>query len=154
MIRIKKSETADTRSCDSANVTKEQLRSSSVQHMTDVWHGMTFFRAMLKLAAIGHDEDKITDLDGFYRDFIEGSDGFTDKEWYQKHIKLNRHHLMQEGGVPLNVNLTDVLDMIVDCVMAGMARTGEVYPLALPPELLQEAFDNTVKLLKENVVVE
>jgi hypothetical protein len=38
--------------------------------------------------------------------------------------------------------------------MAGMARSGSVYPLSLPPELLERAFQNTVSLLKENVRVE
>lgn len=38
--------------------------------------------------------------------------------------------------------------------MAGMARTGEVYPLNLPPELLATAFQNTVDLLKRSIVVE
>ena len=44
--------------------------------------------------------------------------------------------------------------MIADCVMAGMARSGSVYPLNIKPEVLQTAFENTVKLLKENVTVE
>lgn len=42
---------------------------------------------------------------------------------------------------------------IENCVMAGMARSGEVYPLELPDELLQRAFQNTVELLKSNVEV-
>jgi len=36
MIVIRKSETADTRTCDFANVTKETLLKSSVQHIGDV----------------------------------------------------------------------------------------------------------------------
>lgn len=43
--------------------------------------------------------------------------------------------------------------MIADCVMAGMARSGSVYALNLNPEVLRKAFDNTVDLLKANVVV-
>ena len=38
--------------------------------------------------------------------------------------------------------------------MAGMARSGSVYPLKLPPELLERAFQNTVERLKSQVVVE
>jgi len=38
-------------------------------------------------------------------------------------------------------------------VMAGMARSGSVYPLELPPELLARAFQNTVALLTAAVVV-
>jgi hypothetical protein len=44
--------------------------------------------------------------------------------------------------------------MIVDCVMAGMARSGSVYDLKLPPEVLEKAFQNTVELLKSQVVVD
>jgi len=37
--------------------------------------------------------------------------------------------------------------------MAGMARSGSVYPLQLSPELLERAFQNTVEMLKREVVV-
>ena len=72
----------------------------------------------------------------------------------ERHQKLNRHHLTQDDGIPADVSLIDVLDFIADCVMAGMARSGSVYPLVLPPELLERAFQNTVALLKAEVVVE
>ena len=62
--------------------------------------------------------------------------------------------VVQDDGVPADVNLIDVLDFISDCVMAGMARSGSVYPLKLSPELLERAFQNTVELLKANVSVE
>jgi RecG-like helicase len=44
--------------------------------------------------------------------------------------------------------------LIADCVMAGMARSGSVYPLELPTDVLVRAFQNTVELLKSKVVVE
>ena len=47
----------------------------------------------------------------------------------------------------------DVIEHVVDCVMAGMARSGSVYDLDLPDELLQRALKNTVELLKANVQV-
>jgi len=43
--------------------------------------------------------------------------------------------------------------MITDCVMAGMGRTGSVYPLNINPQVLMNAFQNTVELLKSQVVV-
>ena len=55
--------------------------------------------------------------------------------------------------MPDDVNLIDVLDWIADCVMAGMARSGNVYPLAVPPEVLARAVANTVEMLKAEVVV-
>jgi len=106
---------------------------------------------LLSEAARVHDHDKISDIDGFHRDFVTG---FTQTEWWDNHRKVNRHHLLNEDGIPADVNLIDVLDMIADCVMAGMARSGSVYALNLNPEVLRKAFDNTVELLKSQVVVE
>jgi hypothetical protein len=57
-------------------------------------------------------------------------------------------------GVPKDVNLIDVLELIADCVMAGMARSGSVYPFNVDTEVLKRAFDNTAELLKSQVVVE
>ena len=79
--------------------------------------------------------------------------GFKQTGWWDRHRKLNRHHLTKDDGIPHDVNLIDVLDFIADCVMAGMARSGSVYPLQLSPELLERAFQNTVELLKGNVTV-
>jgi hypothetical protein len=151
MIVIQKSATADTRTCDYANVTKEQLLASSHQHIDDIGKGMDFFRDRLAEAAYRHDADKISDIDGFHRDFLTG---FKETAWWDNHRKIARHHLLTDDGVPADVNLVDVLDMIVDCVMAGMGRSGSVYPLEIKPEVLKAAFDNTVELLKSKVVVE
>lgn len=150
MIRIEKSETADTRTCDYANVTKETLLASSKQHIRDVREAHQLFSRLIAQAMLEHDTDKITDIDGFHADFLTG---FQRTEWWDRHRALNRHHLTQEDGIPADVNLIDVLDFIADCVMAGMARSGSVYPLALSPELLERAFQNTVALLKSHVVV-
>lgn len=151
MIKITPSPTANTRTCDYANVSKETLLESSKQHIGDVSKALVFFRAMLFQASHNHDPDKITDIDGFHRDFITG---FAQTTWWDAHRRLNRHHLTQDDGIPDDVNLIDVLDFIADCVMAGMARSGSVYPLALPPELLERAFQNTVTLLTQQVTVE
>lgn len=151
MIVIHPSPTADTRTCDWSKVTKEQLLESSVQHIGDIRAGLMFFAQKLFEQSVAHDHDKISDIDGFHADFRTG---FAQKGWWDKHRMVNRHHLTAEDGIPMDVNLIDVLDFIVDCVMAGMARSGSVYPLALPPELLEKAFQNTVTLLKANVRLE
>ena len=150
MITISKSPTADTRTCDYANVTKDTLLASSRQHIRDVREAHQFFSRKIAEALLAHDTDKITDIDGFHADFLTG---FTRTDWWGRHRALNRHHLQQEDGIPADVNLIDVLDFIADCVMAGMARSGSVYPLHLPPELLERAFQNTVELLKAQVQV-
>ena len=152
MIEIKESKTADTRTCDVTKVTKEQLKQSSAQHIGDVTNGIFFFVRMLCDAALFHDFDKVSDegLDAFYKDFKRN---FETTDWWDNHRRVNRHHLLQADGVPDDVNLIDVIEMIVDCVMAGMARSGDVYPLDIDLKVLQKAFENTAKLLKENVTV-
>ncbi len=151
MIQIKQSPTADTRTCDFANVTKDILYASSEQHIRDVQDGIGFFMRKLDDASIRHDFDKLTDIDTFHADFVTG---FKQTLWWDTHRRINRHHLTIADGVRDDVNLIDVLDFIVDCVMAGMARSGSVYKLELSPELLEKAFQNTVELLKREVVVE
>jgi hypothetical protein len=148
MIEIKKSPTADTRTCDFKNTTKETLLESSQQHISDVKKAIELFIAVMTLAAFGHDYDKLTEIDWFHRDFLTG---FKETGWWDNHRKIHRHHLNYSDGVPSNVNLLDVLEYIADCVMAGMARSGEVYDVVLSDEVLQRAFKNTVELLKSKV---
>ncbi len=151
MIHIKRSPTADTRTCDYTQVSKDTLLESSRQHISDVRSALVFFMSKITAASARHDHDKITDIDGFHADFLTG---FKETGWWDRHRRLNRHHLTMADGIPDDVNLIDVLDFIADCVMAGMARSGEVYPLQLPPELLERAFQNTVAQLKREVTVD
>lgn len=151
MIKIKKSKTADTRTCDYANVSIETLANSSIQHINDVRQSLSFFNDKLRQLAEVHDFDKISDIRSFHEDFITG---FKQTGWWDRHRQLNRHHLNVSDGVRDDVNLLDVLDYIADCVMAGMARSGSVYELKLPPELLEKAFQNTIILLKKEVIVD
>ena len=150
MIQIKKSQTADTRTCDFANTSKETLLASSRQHIADVVKALAFFSGKLIEAAGEHDYDKLTAIDSFHADFITG---FKQTGWWDNHRRIHRHHIDKADGIPQDVNLIDVLEHIADCVMAGMARSGSVYELKLSNELLQVAFQNTVELLEAQVEV-
>ena len=149
-IIISPSPTADTRSCDFANVSKDQLLKSSEMHIADVKQGMAFFITEMTRAAERHDWDKFCMIEHFHADFVTG---FEKTGWWDNHRKVNRHHLLQEDGVPKDVNLIDVMEFIVDCVMAGMARSGSVYPLEIDMKVLERAFTNTVDMLKDRIVV-
>ncbi len=151
MIRIKPSPTADTRTCDWSKVTQAELLEASKQHIEDVQRAMLSFFYDIDHAAATHDHDKLSDIAGFHADF---QTGFKQTGWWDNHRKVNRHHLNMADGVPKDVNLIDVIEHIVDCVMAGMARSGSVYELSLPDEVLRAAFANTVTLLKARVVME
>lgn len=158
MIVIQKSSTADTRTCDKTKVTQEVLLASSVQHIGDVGKGIAFFAGKLTEAASIHDYDKLSEIGWFHGDFtteICKPDG-----WLANHYRIHRHHLNEptfhddkDLGVPDDVNLIDVLEHIADCVMAGMGRAGDVWPIKLTDELLQRAVANTAALLKSQVRV-
>jgi hypothetical protein len=150
MIKIKPSKTADSRTCDFSQVSIETLLQSSEQHINDVEAGLMFFAKMLGEASANHDKDKITDIERFHADFVTG---FEQKCWWERHKALNRHHLTELNGIPVDVNLIDVLDYITDCCMAGMARSGSVRPLTIDPMILMAAFHNTVDLLKKEISV-
>lgn len=150
MITISKSPTADTRTCDVTKVKRQQLLDSSRQHIADVAKAMAFFSTKLFEAAAEHDYDKLTDIDWFYEDF---KTKFEQTGWWDNHRKIHRHHLGHADGVPEDVNLLDILEYISDCVVAGMARSGDVYALEASDELLRQAFENTVTLLKSQVTV-
>lgn len=63
-----------------------------------------------------------------------------------------RHHL--NDSVPEDVNLVDVLEMVIDCTVAGLARSGEVYDITIPQEVLEQAIDNTKQLIINNTEVQ
>ena len=149
-LKIGRSATADTRTCDFANTSRETLLKSSVQHIGDIQRALRWFATRLQEAGDVHDADKISEIDWFHRDFVTG---FKETGWWDNHRKIWRHHLARPDGVPSDVNLVDVLEYVCDCVMAGMARSGDVTPLVMSDELLRKAFDNTVTLLKSHVEV-
>lgn len=151
MIKIQKSKTADTRSCNFSNVSKATLLSSSYQHIHDVRNGLMFFTDMIMIAGHKHDETKLYAIDSFHADFVTG---FKTQDWYTMHKEVERHHIGSPDGVRDDVNIVDLLEHIVDCVMAGMGRTGEVFPIELPNELLQKIVKNTVELLKSQIEVD
>lgn len=151
-IIINKSPMADSRTCDVTKVTKMQLHEASGQHIHDVIQGMNYLARLIKRRGLNHDVTKIDELDLFYQNFREGSSGFAQKEWYQLHVTSERHHL--KDHVHDDVNLIDVLEMIVDCVMAGLARTGTYRKDEIDPDVLVKAYHNTVQLLLDNVEVD
>lgn len=150
MIKIKKTKYADTRSCDYTNVTDFKVKKDALQHIEDVKQGLDFFKGMLDEASKKHDFDKIKYFDEFYSNF---KTGFKEHTWLDNHYKLNRHHLNRPEGIPEDVNLIDVIEMITDCIMAGKARAGEVYNINLNEDVLEKAFKNTITLLDTLVVV-
>ena len=153
MIIIKKSKNADTRTCDWSKITRDELLKNSVRHIGDVMAGMKFFKGLCDRAGYFHDHTKIICIKEFHEDFKHGfKEGH--QSWWKMHQREERHHLKNAEYVQEDVNLIDILEMITDGVMAGLARSGEYRQEEIPDELLRKAFNNTIKLLLKNVKVE
>ena len=153
MIQIYKNPNGDTRTAPK-NVTFEQFKEANEMHINDVSSVMFELSKMVDEAGDNHDCTKKSQARMFYKNFLstinEGTD-FVNDEWYQLHIKAERHHLLSH--CPNDVNLIDVLEMITDCVCAGLARSGEVRDLEIDNDILNNAVKNTVKLIESMVVV-
>lgn len=148
MITIVKSPSADSRSAKEPP-TPEILEQSTKMHISDVTKALTFISNELISRAQIHDHTKLDDINSFCTALNSGK--IKETEWYQHHITDERHHL--KSHVPDDVNLIDVIEHVVDCTMAGMARSGEVFDVDLSPDILTLAVNNTVKLLKDNTTI-
>jgi len=149
-IKIKRESSSDTRTCDYTKVTKEELYKNSLSHISDVNLGISYLIRKLREAALLHDVTKTYDIDKFYNDF---KTGFENTDWWEEHQKVERHHFNDGKYIQDDINLIDVLEQIVDGVMAGMARTGKYRHEPISNELLQRAYNNTAKLLIDNTSV-
>ena len=81
-----------------------------------------------------------------------GKAPFEEMEWHKHHVNNERHHL--KDRVPDDVDLIDVIEMLADCVSAGMTRSGHVYEIKIPDSVLQKAVSNTVKKMIDAVEIE
>lgn len=155
-IKIERNSIGDTRTAARVPVFFEFLDSNAM-HTSDVSSMMTSLARDIISAGKNHDATKREEpyRSLFYRELcekIEGKiDSFTDGEWYPMHCKIERHHLNER--CPDDVNLIDVLEMICDCVCAGMARSGSVYPIEVSSEILQKAVANTVQMCIDAVEI-
>lgn len=152
-IELHKNPNGDTRTAPKG-ITFEQFQEANDSHITDV--AVVMDELSCKLCDNGgrHDWTKKKYEKMFYSDFLEAMCGgidFVSGEWYQLHINEERHHLLSR--CPEDVNLLDVIEMIVDCVCAGKTRSGEIRNLEISSEILNKAFQNTVKLVDDMTVV-
>lgn len=147
MIKVTKAVNADSRSAE--KLTVPALRSDTVKHIKDVSAGLKFIADQINDRGKHHDHTKIEHMDDFYSALTSGK--VKESEWYKTHITEERHHL--KSNVPDDVNLIDVIEHLVDCTMAGLTRSGEIYDVDIPAETLVLAMNNTVELLKKNTTV-
>jgi hypothetical protein len=155
--KIKKNNLGDTRTADRCP-TFTEFNDANIDHANEVEEMMVNIGNEIKAAGRHHDYTKLWEPNRslFYRELcakIEGKiDSFEDGEWYPMHCRTERHHI--NNHCPDDVNLIDVLEMICDCVCAGMARSGNVYPVNISSEILQKAVKNTVEMCIKSVEIE
>lgn len=149
---IKFNPNGDTRTA--INTSYEAFHAANVSHIEDVELAMLEIMLRFKARSKRHDWTKLSEEKQFYADYLDtinnGAD-FSKSKWANLHYTTERHHLSRR--CPEDVNLIDVIEMICDCVCAGLARSGEVRPLEISPEILQKAVSGTVKLIIDNIEV-
>lgn len=137
--------------------TREEFKEANWSHKDDVLNLAVAFATELRSRVGNHDWTKVqAPYDKMFYDLmkstIEDGADFMDGEWARLHFDvLERHHLSRH--CPNDVTLFDVLEMLFDCVSAGMTRSGSVYPIEISNEILQKAVSNTVDYLVKHVEV-
>ena len=137
--------------------TREEFRKANWSHKDDVLNLAVAFATELRSRVGNHDWTKVqAPYDEMFYDLmkstIEDGANFMDGEWARLHYDvLERHHLSRH--CPSDVTLFDVLEMLFDCVSAGMTRSGSVYPIEISDEILQKAVSNTVDYLVKHIEV-
>ena len=120
-------------------------------HRSDVRKVMVCIADMIKEAGKNKKKKKTGEYEiEFFRDLkaaLDGKQEFIDGTWWPMHVTAERHHLL--AHCPDDVNLVDVLEMIADCTLAGLTRSGTVRPVEINDEILKKAVDNTVQLIKK-----
>lgn len=151
-IVIRPSPSADTRSADHV-VAEGELRRSTEMHIDDVRRGMEWLADAMRERGVRHDWTKLRYFPSFYRQFNEAQKtGCWGNGWYDRiHCVKERHHI--ENACPDDVTLIDILEHIVDGVMAGKARSGEYRQDVLGAGILERAYANTQKLISGAVRV-
>lgn len=152
-IIIKRNPNGDTRTAKDTSY--KAFVGANIQHIEDVNFLMQSIAQEIEKRGHWHDFTKVADEKQFYSDYIntiEKGSNFVESEWYQNHIKKERHHL--SANCPKDVNLIDVIEMVCDCVAAGLARSGEVRKIEISNEILQNAVFNTATRLKDSVKTE
>lgn len=152
-ILVYKNPNGDTRTAGK-DVTFEQFQKANESHIQDVYTIMDTLALMVATAGWNHDYTKKYEEEQFYKDFmstINNGTNFIESDWYKHHITEERHHLFSR--CPDDVNLVDVLEMIADCVCAGLARSGEIRDLEIDSDILNRAVRNTVKMIVDWIEV-
>lgn len=152
MIQIKRNGNGDTRTANK-DITYSDVFEASNEHAKSVQQALEHCASTIINMAKNHDITKFTAAKMFYDDMrktLDDGADFIKGEWYQMHIRAERHHPMSYCHD--DINLFDILEMVCDCVCAGLARSGEVRETTISDDILQKAVKNTAKLIESNCI--
>lgn len=134
----------------------DELLVDVLNHCYDVENVMCSIADYLEDIGGCHDWTKLEYFNKFREDCVErlSVKDFKKRDWYNIHTVYERHHI--KDNCPVDVNLFDVLEMIVDCIVSGKSRSGVVNMdfLVLQDGILENAYWNTVKFLSDKIVVD
>lgn len=151
-IVIKKTNRCDTRTLAPGQVVTEQDAETDTKYHIAAVQKCAFALLNLLVEQVKwHDHTKLDNLKEFTTGLNKGVDSTEFNAWYENHVNSERHHLLKR--CPDDVNLVDVIEMLCDCVSAGLARTGKVFDVEIPADILTKAVKNTVELLINNIEV-
>lgn len=153
-VLIRPNKNGDSRTAEKCP-TFGDFENANKSHRSEVREMMKQFGMLVIERGKSHDWTKVKEpqKSQFYADLcnaVNNKADFTKGEWYPMHCETERHHLNTK--CPEDVNLIDIVEMVADCVCAGMARSGEVYPIELDSAIFQKALDNTMKYMIDELI--
>ena len=152
MIQIIRNGNGDTRTAEK-DITFSDVLEASSEHVKAVQQALEYCARVIINISQNHDITKFSAAQMFYNDMrktLDDGADFVKGEWYQTHIRAERHHPMSYCHE--DINLFDILEMVCDCVCAGLARSGEVRETIISDDILQKAVKNTAKLIESNCI--
>lgn len=140
---------------DNGYESEDILFMDTLYHIDDVEKTMDMLASHLEDIGDYHDYTKLEYFDEFAKDCLERltTPEFKKRAWYNIHTTQERHHI--NASIPENVDLFDILEMIVDCVIAGKTRSGSVNKefLIITDDVLKDAYWNTVDKIEKHIIV-
>lgn len=141
---------------DDGYTDEDDLFLDTLTHIDDVGKVMNMLANHMDDIGDWHDNTKLEFFEEFSKDTLErkSTPDFKQREWYGIHTSKERHHV--NACVPDKVDFFDLLEMIVDCCVAGKARVGVVNDefLIISDDILKDAYWNTVKKIKDSIILE
>lgn len=142
---------------------KSNLLKSNKDHINDVLNVTIEIVDNLIYQVLNHDEDKVSDIDGYYKaieDTFKNNKDFEKSKWYINHNK-SRHHRVKWDKDFNDITLYDLIEHFADVVAAIAARKGrpmqdeDIMKMVaeIPDFTYKLAFFNTFKSISEDIEV-